>query len=190
MPNKIKPWKVIKSKVIHKTSWNEIIEDTCLSNHTEFKYTYTKRIDEGPIIIPLENDGSIWLVRQYRHPIKKIIWQLPAEGKLSNESWIDAAKRGLKEELQLEAKQWVNLGQYFNDPGGLEQKYQLYLATDFVQNHEISTVMNNDDTEILQIKNFSRAEIDKMIESGDICDNWTLAGLYLLDRYRAANKFF
>ncbi len=182
--SKLKPWIIKKSKVIHKTPWIEIIEDTCLADETELTYTYTKRVDEGPVIIAEENDGSIWLVQQYRHPIKKVLWQLPAEGKLPNESWKEAAKRGLGEELQLEAQQLLNLGEYFTDPGGLEQKYQLFVATDLITKN-LEPHHQNDEIEELCIKNFSREEIDQMISSGKICDNWTLAGLYLFDRYKS-----
>jgi ADP-ribose pyrophosphatase len=185
MSNNPKPWITRESKVIHKTKWIEIIEDTCLNNEAEFKYTYAKKVDEGPVIIAEENDGSIWLVQQYRHPIKKIIWQLPIEGKLLNESWDAAAKRGLKEELQIEAKKWKNLGEYYPDPGFLEQKYQIYIATDLVRDDSTKLQHLADEPEDLNVRNFSRKEIDEMISNGEICDNWTLAGLYLFDRHKS-----
>jgi len=36
----------------------------------------------------------------------------------------------LREELKLDAKKWENLEEFFTDPGGLEQKYQLFVASD------------------------------------------------------------
>jgi len=184
---KLKPWITKKSKIVHKTPWIEVIEDTCLAGDTELEYTYTKRVDEGPVIIAEENDGSIWLVQQYRHPIKKIIWQLPAEGKMPKESWVAAAKRGLEEELKFEANEWKNLGEYFTDPGGLEQKYQIFIATSLKAKDD-GDHHNDNEVEELRIKNFSKKEIDQMISNGEICDNWTLAGLYLFDRYKSKNQ--
>lgn len=182
--NTLKPWVIKKSKIIHKTRWIEVIEDTCLADTTELIYTYTKRVDEGPIIIAEESDGAIWLVQQYRHPVKKILWQLPAEGKLPSEPWIDAAKRGLQEELQLTAEKWENLGEYFPDPGGLEQKYQLFVARELEWSKNTQKHTEDGEVEDLRIQKFSRKAIDTMILNGELCDNWTLAALYVFDRYK------
>ncbi len=180
----LQPWEVLNSKVIHKTPWIEIVEDECLVENKKLTYTYTRRVDEGPLIIAEEKDETVWLVRQYRHPIKKIIWQFPVEGKFPNESWEDAAQRGLKEELQLVATEWKNLGQFYVDPGGLDQKYQVYFANGLLKSKGDHSKHNENEIENLEIQNFSRKEIDQLINTGELCDNWTLAGLFLYDRYK------
>lgn len=180
--SKIKPWKILNSKIIHSTPWIKIIEDTCSTNDKEFKYTYTRRVDEGPLIIAEEEDNSLWLVKQYRHPIKKTVWQFPIEGKQKYETWDDAAIRGLEEELQLRAEQWENLGEFYPDPGGLDQKYQIYLAKSLskITSNNINHLEN--EIEKLEIKNFTRTQIEEMISNREICDNWTLSALFLYDR--------
>lgn len=184
-PTKLSPWQVIRTKIIHATPWIEVKEDTCLADGTELTYTYTRRIDEGPLIIAEDQDEKLWLVRQYRHPIKKIIWQFPAEGKHPAESWQAAAQRGLGEELGLLAQTWHDLGTFFVDPGGLEQKYHAYLATGLSQTNEFATYRPEDVTEKLEVTAFSRPQIDDLIAHGAICDNWTLTGLFLYDHYKA-----
>ena len=183
----LKPWQIVSSKIIHATPWIEIVEDLCDVSGTKLEYTYTRRIDEGPLIIAEENDGSLWLVKQYRHPIKKIIWQFPVEGKPQEESWDDAAKRGLQEELNLQASEWVNLGEFYPDPGGLDQKYQVYLATN-LSRASISGVQHLEgEIEELKAQKFSRAQIDELISNGEICDNWTLSALFLYDRFKKSD---
>ncbi len=182
------PWKIVDSKIIHSTPWIEIIEDNCLADNKELTYTYTRRVDEGPLIIAEDKNQKLWLVRQYRHPIKRIIWQFPAEGKYKDESWEEAAKRGLREELQFDAKNWHDLGQFFVDPGGLDQKYHAYLATDLSNVQILDTHQNNDEVENLEIQSFSRKEIDYLITNGELCDNWTLSGLFLYDRYKLGSS--
>jgi|GEM_PF-2583006 len=174
------PWQVLTSKTIHATNWIKLIEDKCLVSGHEITYTFTKKLDEGPMIIA-EDAGKLWLVKQYRHPIKKIVWQFPLEGKTSSENWETAAKRGLAEELSLEAKTWQNLGEFYPDPGGLDQKYQIYLATDL---QPTNSKNHQDIDEELIIEKFSRSEIDELIRTGEICDNWTLAGLYIYDNFK------
>jgi ADP-ribose pyrophosphatase len=159
-----------------------VIEDTCDVDGKSIVYTYVKRVDEGPLIIPVTEDGKFWMVRQYRHPIKKILWQFPVEGKFKEETWEAAARRGLQEELQLSANTIENLGQFYPDPGSLEQKFVVFLAQD-LQKSQVEHQANPDEVEDLEVAAFSRAEIDQLISSGDIADNWTLAALYLYDRF-------
>jgi ADP-ribose pyrophosphatase len=184
----LQPWKTLDSKIIHKTPWIELVEDECLVDNQKLTYTYTRRVDEGPLIIAEEKDQTIWLVRQYRHPIQKIIWQFPVEGKFPNESWAEAAKRGLKEELQLVATGWQNLGQFYVDPGGLSQKYQVYFASNLSKSGDNTFNHSDEEIEHLEIQNFSRKEIDQLIDTGELCDNWTLAGLFLYDRYKQSRE--
>jgi ADP-ribose pyrophosphatase len=182
MDTTLQPWKVISSKSIHSTPWLSLIEDRCQINGRELVYTYVKRVDEGPLIVPETADGKLWMVRQYRHPIKKILWQFPVEGKLKAESWEAAAQRGLQEELQLSARTLKNLGQFYPDPGSLDQKYTVFLAQDLHQNQQYHQ-QSSDEVEDLEIASFSRKEIDQMIQSGEIADNWTLTALYVYDKY-------
>jgi ADP-ribose pyrophosphatase len=181
---KLSPWKVLNSKIIHKTPWIEIVEDQCAADGQELAYTYTRRVDEGPLIIAETREKKLWLVRQYRHPIKKIIWQFPGEGKLAGESWEDAARRGLQEELQLHAESLLYLGVFYPDPGGLKQKYHAYLARGLSEVvHDHATAVGADpEVENLEVASFSRQEIDALIDRVEICDNWTLAALFLYDR--------
>lgn len=183
-PSNLQPWQILSTKIIHHTPWIEIVEDTCLADGKEITYTYTRRVDEGPMILAEDTDQKLWMVRQYRHPIKKIVWQFPAEGKYPNESWETAAQRGLKEELQKQANSLTDLGVFYPDPGGLDQKYHAYLATDLSPIAHNNEDHNPDEVENLELHSFSRAEIDQMIDSGEICDNWTLAALFLYDRYK------
>jgi len=59
----LSPWTITSTKIIHKTPWIELVEDTCVVGDKPTTYTYTRRVDSGPVIVPMEDDGSIWLVR-------------------------------------------------------------------------------------------------------------------------------
>lgn len=180
---KLAAWKIISSKIVHATPWVEVIADTCEADNKAITYTFVKRVDEGPLIIAEDANQKLWLVRQYRHPIGKIVWQFPVEGKLQNESWEQAAARGLQEEIKLTAQNWHDLGQFYVDPGGSNQKYHAYLATNLTKNLSAS-VLHDDEVESLEIQSFTRKEIDALIDTGELCDNWTLAALFLYDRHK------
>src|SRR5258708_26165276 len=168
-------WKVLSSKILHKTPWIQVVADLCEHDDKKFEYTYVRRIDEGPLIIPEDEDGGLWLVQQYRHPVRKIIWQFPGEGKKKNESWQKAAQRGLREEIGKEAKILFDLGEFVVDPGLLAQKSHFYLAQKLKDVSEVKKHKQHEsEVEDLRPKKFRFDQIDKMIESGEICDNWTL----------------
>lgn len=82
----------------------------------------------GVIILPLGDDGFVYLVRQFRYPLGKAILEIPA-GKLEyGEEPLPAAQRELKEEIGAEAKDWVSLGDIWPTPGFCDEVQHLYLA--------------------------------------------------------------
>jgi ADP-ribose pyrophosphatase len=185
MSKALQPWQIISSTVIHHTPWIEVVEEECLADGQKLTYTSVKRRDEGPQIIAREDDGRVWLVQQYRHPIRKIVWQFPAEGKFPEESWESAAQRGIQEELGLEAREFVDLRRLFVDPGLLQQQTHVFLATGLKPITVEKLHTEEGEVEDLRVQAFTLKEIDQLIEHGEICDNWTLAGLFLLQRYLA-----
>jgi len=186
----IKPWRVLESKVVYKTKWIEVVEDRCLANDLEVTYTYVKEKSSGnAMIIAQDDNGLFWMVKQYRHPIKKIIWQFAVETGVVGEKWMEMAHRGLLEELGFKAKTMIDLGEFYPDPGGLEQRYRLFLAQDLTKASDLEIIAHDDEVEELEIARFSRQEIEQMIESGDICDNWSFSALYLYDRYKKIHSF-
>lgn len=178
----IKSWKIITNKTVHQTPWIRVKEDHCQVDSQKLIYTFVQRTDEGPLIIAEENDGKLWMVRQYRHPIKKVIWQFPAEGKLEGETWESAAERGLNEEIGKSAGSLINLGLFYPDPGMLEQKSYFFLATDLA---DLKTSINDhSEVEDLEVNTFTLKEIEAMVKTGEICDGWTLSGIYLYKKFK------
>src|SRR5207302_11514980 len=82
------------------------------------------------VILPAFDDGTIALVRQYRHPTVKYMLELPAGGLDDRERPEEAAARELEEELGLVAGKLEKLSEFFVSPGFCAEKMWLYLATD------------------------------------------------------------
>jgi 8-oxo-dGTP pyrophosphatase MutT (NUDIX family) len=82
-------------------------------------------------VLALDKQERIVLIRQYRHPIGMRNWEIPA-GLLdvADESPLDAAKRELAEEADLEARDWAVLSEFVTSPGGSNEAIRIYLARD------------------------------------------------------------
>ena len=77
-------------------------------------------------------DGEeIALVDQYRHPVRAVLWEVPA-GLLdvAGEDYLTAAQRELAEETDLRAERWDVLVDYFTTPGGSTESLRVFLARD------------------------------------------------------------
>ena len=82
-------------------------------------------------VLALDDDDRVLLVRQYRHPVRMELWELPA-GLLdvAGEPPLEAARRELAEEADLRAGRWDVLIDWFNSPGGTDEALRCYLARD------------------------------------------------------------
>lgn len=126
-------------------------------------------------VVPLLPDGRILLVRQFRHPVGQILLEIPA-GKLdAGEDPDDCARRELEEETGHRAGRLERKASVFTGPGFTDEVIHIYVAEELQR-----TVQNPDEDEFLEVGAYEPAQIRQLIQSGQICDAKTLAGLYLL----------
>jgi 8-oxo-dGTP pyrophosphatase MutT (NUDIX family) len=80
-------------------------------------------------VLALDDDERVLLLRQYRHPVRMDLWELPA-GLLDmpGEPPLEAARRELAEEADLKAERWDLLVDWFNSPGGSDEALRLFVA--------------------------------------------------------------
>jgi len=86
----------------------------------------------GAVAVAALNDaGELFMIRQYRHPVRRYLWELPAGlTDMPGESNLDAAKRELAEEAGLQAETWKSLQTFFTTPGGSDEAIEIFLATE------------------------------------------------------------
>ena len=91
----------------------------------------TREVVQHPgavVIVPLDRDGEVVLVRQYRHAIGRYLLELPAGGLEPGEEPLATAQRELREEVGLEAATWTSLGYFFSSPGFAGELLHVFLA--------------------------------------------------------------
>ena len=112
----------------------------------------------GVAILPLDRDGNVTLVQQYRYPFHQLLLELPA------------GKRELSEETGLEAGELTYLGCILASPGFCTEKLHMYLARDLsrAQSHP-------DDDEFLNVVTMPFEELFQKVMDGTLEDAKTVA---------------
>ena len=129
----------------------------------------------GACVLPIDNEGCIYLVRQFRYALGEEIWELPA-GKLEQgEDPFEAAKRELEEECGLTADHYTSLGEFYPTVGYDTEIIYTWVATGL---HE--TRMHLDADEFLTPDRVPLTQAYEMVMRGEIKDGKTIAGVLKL----------
>jgi len=134
------------------------------------------------VMMPVDDRKRVLLVRQYRLPAGRYLWELPAGSIDPGEKPLQTAKRELKEETGYRAKNWKKLVSFFPSPGFLTEKMTIFLATDLAAGQ--ATPM---DDERIETRWFTVKEIEAAIEGGEILDAKTMLGYFFWKRLRRKN---
>ena len=124
--------------------------------------------------MPITDDGRFVMMKQYRHAAGGYLFEIPA-GKLDveGEDPLACAKRELEEETGYKADEWKHLVSIKTTPGFTDEVIHIYLARGLTEGES-----NLEESEIIELHHFSREEVEKMLDAGEIVDAKTLVGLY------------
>jgi ADP-ribose pyrophosphatase len=144
---------------------------------SEGEVTYQREVVHhhgSAVIVPVFDDGTVSLVKQYRHPAVRYLLEAPAGTLADGERPEIGAARELQEELGLVAARLEKLSEFFVSPGFCEEKMWVYLATELSEGKQLL-----DDDEIIEVVRLPIADALEMITSGEIQDAKTIIGLML-----------
>jgi ADP-ribose pyrophosphatase len=131
----------------------------------------------GAGAIPFFDDGTVGLVRQYRHPAGRSLLELPAGRLEEGEPPHACAARELEEEVGVAAGRLEPLTVFFTTPGFCEERFWLFLASDL---REVGLRLEDD--EFIEVVRLPLGAALGMIASGEIEDARTIIGLLLAAR--------
>lgn len=134
------------------------------------------------VVIPVNDQGEILLVRQYRAPLGRWAWELPAGSLKPGEDVEKAARRETHEEVGLVATMLEPIGAFFPTPGYCDEEMHFFKATGLRAATAGDEAATPDEDEDIEVQAFSVDTIRSMIARGEIIDLKTVAGLALLAR--------
>jgi ADP-ribose pyrophosphatase len=165
--------KIIGSEIIFRGRVIEVSVDTV----SEGEITYKREVVHHPgsaVILPVFDDGTVGLVRQYRHPAVRYLLEAPAGTLRRGEVPEEGAARELEEELGVVCGRLEKLSEFFVSPGFLEEKMWIYLATELSD-----TQQRLEDDELIEVVRLPLSQALNMISTGEIEDAKTIIGLML-----------
>ena len=168
-------WPVLSSKVLAEGGISAYHEDLVrMVDGTEARRQYTTH--HGAVgVVALDDAGRMLTLRQYRHPVRRLLWELPA-GLLDKpgEHPLEAAKRELYEEAHLQAAEWRVLVDLVSAPGFSDESVRVYLATGIT---DVGRPDAHDEEADLQVQWFPLDEARHMVLAGEIVNSIAVAGI-------------
>lgn len=168
----------ISSKLLYKGILNVRLDEVKLLNgNTSTRLYFEHRGASG--ILPVE-DGQVYLVQQYRYPIRRATWEIPAGKREPGQTYLACARAELKQETGLTAKSLKEV-LVFNPCNAFSNEEQhLYVATGLKRGKDCP-----DEDEFLNLQKFPLEKAYQMIKKGEIADAKTII---MLQWYRLNHK--
>jgi ADP-ribose pyrophosphatase len=126
-------------------------------------------------LIPVDKNGMIWFVRQYRHATGKLLLELPAGTLESGEQPEACALRELREEIGMACKHLQKVGEFYLAPGYSTEYMHIFKATGLYPDP-----LPGDPDEFLSIEKIPLEQAFQMAVKGEIQDSKSLVGLFFL----------
>lgn len=168
------PFELIKSETILQGRAFKIRRDTLKT--PDGLETKLEIIEHGGsvVILPIDDEGNILFVRQYRHATGKDLLELPAGTRDGDEPYEDCAARETREETGMEAGTLERLGEFYLAPGYSTEFMAAFLATALRHNP-----LNPDEDEVLSLERIPVRKAFELALSGKLPDAKSLAVLLL-----------
>jgi ADP-ribose pyrophosphatase len=131
------------------------------------------------VIAPVDRDGRVILIRQYRAPLDRELWEVPAGSLDEGESAEDAAKRECEEEIGRVPERVERLGAWYPTPGYCDEEMIFFRATD-LREPPADSPHQPDADEDITAQSFTVGEARAMVDRGDIVDLKSAYALTLL----------
>ena len=171
-------FELLKSEVLMKGRAFTIRRDTMkMPDGRETKFDIVEH-GGSVILIPIDNEGNILFVKQYRHAAGIEMLELPAGTRDGDEPFEVCAAREIREETGMQAGKLTQIGSFYLAPGYSTEYMGVFLAEDLSHNP-----LEADDDEFLSVEKMPLKQVMDLVKSGKMADAKTLAALMIAKSY-------
>ena len=170
------PIRILSSKRILRARIFDVMEERAAGDGLRME----RRIVKHPgasVMLVLDENGRVLLIRQYRLPIRKRLWELPAGTRDPGESPLQTARRELAEETGVRARRWKKLLRFYPSPGFCSEEMSVYLAAGLTAGEA-----SPEPYEKIEKRWFAWDQALEMIRRGRIRDSKTIVSLLWFER--------
>lgn len=176
MPKQHGPWTILRTKRKFRNALMEVREDEVIQPDGEQGTCATVQMAPGVAILPVDEEGFVYLTRQFRYAIGRESVEVASGTVEADEEPLEAAQREAREELGIEAEEWVELGVMDPLPALVAAPVHLFAARDI-----ILTQPKREGAERLISVKMSLNEAVALVMQGTISDG--ASGLLLLKAF-------
>jgi len=130
------------------------------------------------VIVPLFEDQTIGVIKQFRHAVNDTIYEIPAGTIDSGESPVQCASRELEEETGYAASKFITLGKTLLLPAYSDEVSYIYLARNMTRTEQAL-----DEDEIIEVQRYHLHDILEMIDTGIIIDALSILAILRATHY-------
>lgn len=178
-----KPYETIESETVFNGKIIDVKVDTIsLPDGNTAKREVILRGD-ATAVVPIDENGNVILVEQYRHPVGDIVLEIPAGMLEEGEDPKVCAIRELEEETSFKAKDLIHITTMYPTVGFCTERLHIYLAKELEQGN-----FNFDDDEFIEVKKIPLDDAINMIYTGQIIDSKTIIGLLACKKFYSKYK--
>jgi len=168
----------VSTRVVYENRWMRVREDAIRRRDGSSGIYGVVEKPDFVVIVPVEDDGHVHLVQQFRYPVGGRYWEFPQGSweQAATADPLDVARGELQEETGLAATQMVYAGHLFQGYGYATQGYHVFLARG-LRRGEADRELEEQD---LVTRAFPLFEVERMVRDGEIKDATTVAALGLV----------
>lgn len=166
-------WKTKTSATVYENPWIKVFhEEVITPKGTDGIYGVVHFKNTAIGVVPVDNEGNTWLVKQSRYTLNQYTWEIPEGGCPQGESPLAAAKRELEEEVGLQASSWQELMTMHLSNSVTNEFCVVFIARDlFAGQQQLEA------TEDIEYKKIPLCEAIEMVKRGEITDGISVAAL-------------
>jgi ADP-ribose pyrophosphatase len=131
-------------------------------------------------VLALDDEGRVLVIRQYRHPVREKLWEIPA-GLLDvpGENPLHAAQRELYEEAHVKAEDWRVLTDVYTTPGGCDEAVRIFLARNLSEADGERFAVEDEEAD-MELERVPVADLVRGVLAGDLHNNCLVVGVLSL----------